>query len=158
MLTVVSRVFGKYTLKFISSIKKTCEDIVLGWQPITTSQVWVFFCLHQWGWNRTGQTRLHCVFGVLFPYTRTLTRITTGLYLQASTCSTMSTDRSRCSPDTVKPLKSCPSWLGGLLLPSVTPIAEGQEIWCGFHGSSGTTGCNKSVHYILFIINRENES
>ncbi len=63
----------------------------------------MLFCPHQWGQKRPGPTRLYRVFGALFRYARTLTHITTGLHLHASTCSYMSTDRSRCSPDTVQP-------------------------------------------------------
>ncbi len=101
MLTVASRVFGRCVPRFIWAIKNACEGIVLGWQPRTTSQVWVLSCPHQWGQKRTG-TRFHCVFGALFRCARTLTRITAGLHLHPSTFSCMSTDRSRCSRDTVQ--------------------------------------------------------
>jgi len=63
----------------------------------------VFLPTSLWGHERPAQTRLHCVFGTLFRYAHTLTRISWGLHLHVSTWNCISKDRSGCSPRTVKP-------------------------------------------------------
>ena len=60
MLTVTSRVFDRWTPKFICGINNACEGIVLGWQPRTTSQVWVIFCPHH-GEDRKGPDKPGCI-------------------------------------------------------------------------------------------------